>query len=99
MGGNKRVWGKVFDVVKGRRIRRTFSSGVSRLDVVVTLTIWTSKLPLKDDVQPGGGEAVGEMADVTASGLGLARAETARASRANEVFMICFDGWKFEECG
>ena len=86
-----KILGKVFGVV-GMGIKRTFSSGVSRfLGVVVTLTIWISKLPVKDDMQPAGAELEGEMAEVTASGLGLARAETARARRVSEVFMICFD--------
>lgn len=43
-------------------------------------------------MQPAGAELEGEMAEVTASGLGLARAEAARARKVSEVFMICFDG-------
>lgn len=69
------------------------------MGVVVTLTIWTSKLPGTDAMQPAGAELEGEMADVTASGLGLARAEAARARKVMAVFMVCFDGSMCEECG
>lgn len=55
-------------------------------------------MPGKDDEQPAGAEPEGAMADVTESGLGLARAEAARARKASEVFMICFDGSVSEEC-
>lgn len=57
------------------------------------MTIWTSKLPDTDDWQPAGAELEGETAEETASGLGLARAEAARARRVSEVFMVCFGRW------
>lgn len=56
------------------------------------MTIWTSKLPDTDDWQPAGAELEGETAEETASGLGLARAEAARARKVSEVFMVCCGG-------
>jgi hydrogenase maturation factor len=51
------------------------------VDVDETLTTVISKVPEWEAWQPAGAEACGAMADVTAAGIGLAKAEAARASR------------------